>query len=314
MVSSRQSARGSFVVVAQISKPMTRALTAVLTGIAITCAGMDLRSTLARKGTLIAVAPVNEGIVIAADSRSAIGGRFCDTTYKLIEVGGKEPTAVAVAGIGIVFTRPPAGVSDLCHWLNGAKRVMDVETFAKAWLEKHPGPLTRQLMGQLGSESLDLVRALVRFSPGAPRAYAGNNLYTVVAARYERHSNLRYVGVVGIRFGPTSGSPEVTDYEAWQYSPDSRGEAFNFGLFDYVRDHVLRLGRPWAQRYLAFAPGNRTVKQISSADAAAALENLIDAASRTTSVVPPDGGTGIGGPVDVLLLGSEDKPRKIRWK
>jgi hypothetical protein len=275
---------------------------------------MNMRPTLAQRGTLISVAPTNQGIVIAADSRSAIGGRFCDTTYKLIEVAGKEPTAVAVARIGIVFARPAAGVSDLCQWLTGAKRVMDIETFAKTWLEKHPGPLTRELMGQLGSESLDLVRALVRFSPDAPRVYAGNNLYTVVAARFERPANVRYVGVVGTRFNPSTGSPEVTDYQAWHYSPDSRGEAFNFGLFDYVSDHVLREGRRWSQRYLAFAPGKRTVKQISSEDAAAALENLIDAASRTTSVVPPDGGVGIGGPVDVLLLGSEDKPKKIRWK
>ncbi len=266
------------------------------------------------RGTLVSVAPTRDGVVIAADSRSTIGNRYCDQTFKLVETSLPKPTVVAVPGIGIVYSRPPAGTTDLCSWIKTAKRVMDIELFAKQWLEAHPQDLSSELIVRLGAESLSQVRELVKVSPDAPRAYAGNNLYTIAVASYDRASRTARIAGVGARFSPSSGAPEITDHMLWQFQPTDRGEVINLGLFDYVTDHVLREGRAFAADYIAFRPGNRLVREISSDEAVSALSNLMDAATRTTRMVPTPGGVGIGGPTDILLLGTDRSPRRILWK
>jgi hypothetical protein len=271
-------------------------------------------SLMFQRGTLIAVAPSKEGIVIAADSRSTIDGLYCDQTYKLIEVAGSNPTVVSVPGIGIVYSRPPEGTRDLCAWIKTGPRVMDVEHFAKEWMGRNPGSLTQAMLQRLGLESLEQMRGLVRHSPDAPKAYAGNNFYAIVVTRYDRQADVRYLGVVGARFNPATNLPEVTDHVVWKFTKQSRGEAFNFGLFDYVPAHVLREGRQFALKYLAFNPGRRIVSEIPSYEAASALENLLDAASRTTQIVATPGGVGIGGATDVVLLTDADKPQRLKWK
>ena len=100
----------------------------------------------------------------------------------------------------------------------------------------------------------------------------------------------------------------------WEFKPDSRADVINFGLFEYIQNHVLVEGRNLAQLYLAFDPSRRLVREIPSDEAIAALANLFDSASRTTRIVPPPDGAGIGGPTDILLLGDDQEPQRVRWK
>ncbi len=54
------------------------------------------------------------------------------------------------------------------------------------------------------------------------------------------------------------------------------------------------------------------VGQASLDEAVDAAVNTIDAAARTTELVPAP--SGIGGPIDVVLLGDKLRPQKLRWK
>jgi hypothetical protein len=270
--------------------------------------------SIALQGTLIAASPTRDGLVIAADSRSTLGRQHCDDTYKLVEVAHAHPTALAVAGIGIVFTKPPADVADICAWVKNAARVMDIEACVKAFLESKPDePLSESLLMLVGDVSLEEVKKLTDFSPDAPEAYAGNNLYTIVVGSYDAKARLSRLGALGVRFNPTTRLAERTDRAFWEFSPDTRGQVFHFGLHDYV-PHVFREGRRFLDEYAAFKPHKRYVREISRNRAVAALSNLLEAAARTTAIVRPPDGSGIGGPTDVLLLGAEAKPSRIRWK
>ena len=191
---------------------------------------------------------------------------------------------------------------------------MDIERFSKNWLESRSQELSSELIVRLGTDSLAQMRELVKVSPDAPRAYAGNNLYTIAAATYDAGSGSALVAVVGVRFSPTTGAPEITDHMFWRFDPTDRGEVINLGLFDYVTDHVLREGRAFAAEFISYRPGNRLVKEISSDEAVSALSNLMDAANRTTRIIAPPGGAGIGGPTDLVLLGAAKTPKRIHWK
>jgi hypothetical protein len=210
-----------------------------------------------------------------------------------------------------VFSKPPAGTADLCKWIKTAPRIMDIEKFAREYLESHPDDISKDGLLRLGTASLEEVRRLVKASPDAPKAYAGNNLYTIVVASYEPKTKHSRIGAIGARFNPNSQTPEVTDNAFWDFQPDSRGQAFNFGLFDFV-EHVYKEGRRFLKEYPDFKPDTKLVRDIATNDAIAALANLIDAAGKTTSIVPPS--AGIGGSPDILLLGSEAKPKRIQWK
>jgi hypothetical protein len=57
----------------------------------------------ALRGTLIAAAPTRDGVVPAADSRSTIGDRHCDDTYKLVEVTHTHPTELVALAWADIF-------------------------------------------------------------------------------------------------------------------------------------------------------------------------------------------------------------------
>ena len=70
-------------------------------------------------------------------------------------------------------------------WTKTATRVMEFEQFAGAYIESHPDDISKDGLIRLGTASLDQVRQLQKVSPDASRAYAGNNLYTIVVASYD---------------------------------------------------------------------------------------------------------------------------------
>src|ERR1051325_6605561 len=81
----------------------------VLVALILSGSARSNMSAASLHGTLIAVAPTRDGIVMAADSRSTLGNRYCDGTYKLVEASHPQPTVIAVAGVGIIFLKPPPG-------------------------------------------------------------------------------------------------------------------------------------------------------------------------------------------------------------
>jgi hypothetical protein len=164
----------------------------------------------------------------------------------------------------------------------------------------------------MGQASLAEVRKLVAFSPDASQAYAGNSLYAIVVASFDPANDHSSIGVVGARFNPLTREPEVTENAFWDFYPDSIGQALNFGLFDYVPEHVMREGRKFISAYLRLAPDRRMVRDITGLEAIEALDSLIRGAAKTTEIVAAP--EGIGGPTDILLLGSDPKPKRIRWK
>jgi hypothetical protein len=267
--------------------------------------------SLMPRGTLIAVAPTADGIIVAADTRSTIADTYCDNNHKLVEVPTDKPTIIAVAGIGIVYQRPPPGTIDICAWIKNAPRVMDVESFVQSQVARSE-TLSTQGIQDLGRASLVEMQKLMAFSHDAPDAYSGDNFYTIIVATYDSSSQRSAIGVVGTRFNPANRRPEVTDFRFWEFYPDSNAEVFHFGLFDYVSKHVIQERPEMVAEYRRLIPKGAKVRDISALSAGGALANLILAASRTTALVPAP--AGIGGPTDILLLGNERRPKKLRWK
>ena len=70
--------------------------------------------------------------------------------------------------------------------------------------------------------------------------------------------------------------------------------------------------REFLRTYRSFVANGRTVHETPVDDAMAAATNLIEAAARTTDSVAE--APRIGGPIDVVLLGRDPRPLRLRWK
>jgi len=83
---------------------------------------------------------------------------------------------------------------------------------------------------------------------------------------------------------------------------------------NYLNQYVFRgVGRAFLSREaIRFLTEQRSAAEISRQEAVAVAIDIIEATSKTTALIPAP--YGIGGPVDVVLLGDEARPEKLRWK
>jgi hypothetical protein len=103
-------------------------------------------------GTLVVLIPTEDGLVVAADSRTSLFGVFCDSQYKIIEL--KKPKHVAIAVTGdVAFIAPPeAHEQNICGYLNSAPRMLDFTYIVKNYLERKNVDFFKLSLEDLGSE------------------------------------------------------------------------------------------------------------------------------------------------------------------
>jgi hypothetical protein len=87
-----------------------------------------------------------------------------------------------------------------------------------------------------------------------------------------------------------------------------------FGETDYLNHHVYGgIGRKFiSPETITFLATQKSVADTECRDAVAVAMNIIEATSKATTHVPAS--SGIGGPVDVVILGDEPCAHKLHWK
>jgi hypothetical protein len=266
-------------------------------------------------GTLVVVVPSKEGLVVAADSRSSVGNTHCDSAYKIIELNKPARTVATVTGYGIFAQNPGPAVQDICEYLKEAPRLLDIEQVVKEYVEKANVKVANIRIDDLAK---DCLAALQRFKVAFPLAippFAGRELFNVVLAGYDSETKTATIRFFVIRVVPSTLDFEVIKISQVDYGPQSTRDYAAFGETDYLNKHVFGgEGRKFVNSdTIAFLLNEKkTVSETSVAEAVAIATNLIDATARTTEVIPAP--TGIGGPIDVVLIGQDEHPQRLRWK
>jgi hypothetical protein len=110
------------------------------------------------------------------------------------------------------------------------------------------------------------------------------------------------------------GQFSASGFKVSEHRRDDECQVMLLGEVNYLIEHVFGgVGRAFlGERYGRFRNSMTVIREADFNLAADFATDIIEAAGRTTALVPAQ--TGIGGPVDVLFLGKNERPQKLRWK
>jgi hypothetical protein len=265
-------------------------------------------------GTLVVLVPSADGLVVAADSRISLFGATCDSQYKITELTRPKRTVVAVTG-DMAFIKPPDdGVHDVCGYLQSAPRMLDIPALIKRSLERKSSDPFKLSLEDLGSECVQAVQRFRESSPLALEPYIGREIFSVVIASYDPRSKTSLVMNFVVRIDAASHRVEADRFTRIPIPPQDRRGVWSYGETDYLNRNVFGgIGRKYLTGpTLDFILADQLVANVRLDQAVSVAVNVIEAAGRTTQLVPSP--SGIGGPIDIVLLGQKRQPQQIQWK
>jgi hypothetical protein len=265
-------------------------------------------------GTLVVLVPSADGLVVAADSRTSIFGATCNSQYKITELTRPKRTVVAVTG-DMAFIKPPdAGVHDVCAYLQSAPRMLDIPSLIKRSLERKNRDPFNLSLEDLGAECVQAVQRFRESSPLALEPYIGRDIFSVVIASYDPRSKTSLVMNFVVGIDAATHRVEASRFTRITIPPQNRRGVWSYGETDYLNQNVFGgIGRKYLSgATLDFILADQPVAEVRLDQAISTAANVIEAASQTTQLVPSP--SGIGGPIDIVLLSQKRQPRQIQWK
>jgi hypothetical protein len=265
--------------------------------------------------TLVVLIPTQEGLLFAADSRTTVRTTVievsCDNAVKIFEPHRKH-TAITVTGHGKFLPDNILRLVAPCRYIKTTLPLLDIESLVQQELESGNGQLSQQEVLTLANKCKEAVAKYAfdyaRFKPLEP--FRGNGIFRVVIGSYNPADHTFLIVTFEIAAGEDL-TVQMGNFEWKPMSMEDGREAMLFGETSYVRQHVYNLASG-LEDFNAFMQSGKKVKDVTVAEAQAAAVNLIEATSRRTEEIPAS--SGIGGPVDVLLVNDKEKATRLRWK
>ncbi len=273
-------------------------------------------------GTLVVLVPSSEGLVVAADSRAVhrrvvLGKKtecqISDTNYKIVEVARPFRTIISVPGTGVMHDVPEEQAGDLTNALATAPRLLDLPSVVKSRLERGPEELNEEMVRkEIPRDCQAAVRQATAQEPEHFRQFEGKDLCYVVVANYNCERRCSTIASFAIFIEPKCLNPTIQKFKVEEFRDADLICTRFFGETDYVKKNVLQgEGKKLIARHDEMLLKG-TIRRVSAQEAKAAADNLIEAASEMAKIVQPE--FGIGGEIDVVLLGASPEPVHLRWK
>ena len=259
-------------------------------------------------GTLVIMAPCQRGLVLAADGRQTVAGVEHDGKRKLIQPKRTERTVVTVTGHGTFIPAPPSGAVTT-DYLRNAPRLLDISAVVCAYLEERNVPVAALDVLELSARCGHALERYQQERPGALNGFTDREVFRVVLAGYEQANSEAVVRTFVVSWNGKQSASMISPNR--HFDGDSAFDVLAYGETDFLNQHVYGgVGRQFLTKAtidLLLKP--RPVAEVTLDEAVAAAKNIIGAASKATAIVPAP--TGIGGPVNVLLLSEESRPRQL---
>ncbi|WP_024341019.1 hypothetical protein [Bradyrhizobium japonicum] len=253
--------------------------------------------------TLIVAIPTALGLIIAADSRVSTWSGYCDLGFKITEIESHPRTATFMTGT----TTVSEGMNlDPCEHLKHLK-------FDAADVLREAAERTDRF-DEIIEFVLDGTRRFVAANPNSYAPKKGLSLFQGVVASFDAATHRSRLQSFSVNY-LNDGTIAAEDIVSEEFGPEDQSKIRLYGEASYLIQSVLHGpgSRFLTERYGRF---QSSVKRIAEADVNVAADfaiDLIQAASKTSDAgLRP--ATGIGGPVDVLLLGDDERPKRLQWK
>ena len=245
---------------------------------------------------------------MAADSRQTVAGVEYDGRRKLIQPGRPERTIITVTGLGQFIPDPPSGVVTK-EYVREAPRLLDISAMVCAYLEERAVSILRLDLTELATYCCTVLTSYEKDRRGPLARFAGQEVFRVILGTYEVETSTSTVRTFTVSWDGTQATYMISHDR--HFDNAAIFDVLAYGETDYLDEHVYRgVGRQFlTEPTIDLLTKPRSIEEISPDEAGSAVKNIIGAASRTTETVPAP--SGIGGPIDALLLGTEPLPRHV---
>lgn len=263
--------------------------------------------------TLVALVPSKDGLVVAADSRITFLGVECDGAFKIIEPARPMRTVAIVTGDTIFVDPPPAGAVHLCRYLESAPRRLNIDTLVRAYLERSPDEPAQLDFSGLSAACVRQVERFRRAYPQALRRFTGKDIFSVVVASYDPASQTSFLRNFVVRIDAPTRRVRAARFTRTAVSPHSSSGVWIYGETSYVDRYVYAgFGRQFlSPATLAFLRTPTPVGETALDQAAAVAANIVQAAGLASQTISAP--SGIGGRIQVVLLGANPQPESVPW-
>lgn len=262
--------------------------------------------------TLVLVIPTVAGLIVAADSRLGISTPnwtiACDNMFKIAEVEGVDRTVIFTTGYSTVWDLAGVQTDKVCEQVASSKPKFDAQAIL-ANAARRTGVSSTDI-------AQEVVHATAAYIASHPADYAtriGQFLFQSAIARFDPETRRGSVESFSVALGADL-SVSATNLNIEEFYPSDSCRLNLFGEASYLTNAVF--SGPGMQflgeRYGRFRNSMTTIELAEPQPAADFVVDIIEAASRTTSIVQSE--TGIGGPVDVVLVGDDPRPQRLYWK
>src|SRR5262249_6944478 len=185
----------------------------------------------------------------------------------------------------------------------------DIEAVVQRFLDSSSEPLKGQSLEPLVQQCLAEVIKLDRSLPGFLAKFLGTTMFQVVLAGHDADTGTRVVRMFSGRI-ERDGRFVFQFSEDKTYSPETGADWLMFGEDDYLNAHVAGAGgQPFYDQSIFDRMNGHNSAEIDRDSAITRAEHSIEAAAKTTSVVPA--ASGIGGPIELLAISDDPKPERI---
>jgi hypothetical protein len=272
------------------------------------------------EGTLVVIVAMRDGVVAASDTRQTIDNAiYCDGANKFLEPSRPERFIIAITGRRGFYPLNMMTAPNVCEYVRRTRREFDLGEIVKEHVERQSEANLSELdMTALAQRCNDALIQYLTANPHRLPAVSGDYFSSsVVLAAYDRAAALAVVRSFEISVDARSNKLVANGGLNERFSLDDVAEPIIAGERDYLLQHVMpgirdepitestrRLVGPFPRFNF------KLVKDTSLQEAADLATDLIESASRMTAKTPAK--SGIGGPVDVRILGEE--PRAVRWQ
>jgi hypothetical protein len=255
----------------------------------------------------------------ASDSRQTVDGTYCDGAEKFFEPKNSDRLTLAVTGRRGFYPVTIAVAPDPCDYVRQTRREFDLGEVANAFIEKHGNvDLNDFDLGELANHCVQALTSYLSANPHRLPTFSGDHFASaVLLASYDPKTRVAIVRSFEIGFSP-SGTQLIARLGLDErFGPDDLAEPMSVGEGDYLREQVLPIIKDLpisetTRNQLGDFPNVRFEKvgAMSLQQAVEIATDLIESAARMTAKVPAK--SGIGGPLDIRLLGESVRPVRLK--
>ena len=264
--------------------------------------------------TLVVLVPSADGLVVAADSRISMADKYCDGQFKIMQLKRPAHTVVMVTGDGVFIPPPSAGEPNLCRYIQSAPRLLDIASIVRKYLQRNVADLSQLSLANLADECVRAAQRFQQSNPDAFQSHLGGEVFSVVIASYNPKSKVSTMRNFVVRLDSATHQLRAGRFAQISVADTDRRGVWAYGETAYLEQSVYAgVGRQFLLgSTLGFIVDNKPVADTPLDQSIAAAVNVIQAASRSTEIVPAP--SGIGGPIGVAVLGRKSRPSLLRWK